>query len=50
MRFHKTKIFAIIAGIRTSAAIGPHWAAPLHPSVRQVSQNSVLMQDGVVAE
>lgn len=32
----------------TNKAIGPYWAAPLQPSVEQVSQNSVRMYDGVL--
>lgn len=33
----------------TIRAAGPYWDAPLQPSVVQVSQNSVLMYDGVWA-
>lgn len=45
---YNNKILATATGIATSRAIGPYWAAPLHPSVEQVSQNSVLMYDGVL--
>lgn len=45
---YNNKILARATGMITSRAIGPYWAAPLHPSVEQVSQNSVLMYDGVL--
>lgn len=47
-RAYNNKILATSTGMATSRAIGPYWAAPLHPSVEQVSQNSVLMYDGVL--
>lgn len=35
--------FAMAIGKANNNAIGPYWAAPLQPSVVQVSQNSVRM-------
>lgn len=46
--FYRTRILAKTAGMATNKAIGPYWAAPLQPSVEQVSQNSVRMYDGVL--
>lgn len=46
--FYNNKILAVATGIATSNATGPYCAAPLHPSVSQVSQNSVFMYDGVL--
>lgn len=40
--------FAMAIGKANNNAIGPYWAAPLQPSVVQVSQNSVRMYDGVL--
>lgn len=45
---HENGTLAISIGIATSNVNGPYCAAPLHPSVLQVAQNSVLISDDVL--
>lgn len=45
---YKAKTKEIIAGIRTRRVAPLNLVAPLQPSCPQVSQNSVLMYDGVL--
>lgn len=46
---YNNNIFSDTTGSATSKAIGPYWAAPLHPSYSQNSQNSLWIYDGVLS-